>query len=247
MRTAPWLSIALALCTAVFALPARGAVEREEPRTISVNGNSEVRADPDRAHATFGIQAQASTAQEAQAQANRVIQRVMESLRRLNIPPRNIQTSGLTLQPVFEPRPPTPREEVRAPRIVAYIASNVLTVLVERVDQVGGVIDAAMAGGANTIQGVRFSLADDQPQRTEALRAAGLEARQKAEAIAAALGVRLGPLRTANEGNVQVIPVFASARGRFAEAAAPDAGTPVAGGQVTIQASISVVYDIATR
>ena len=146
------------------------ADDKENPRTITVTGNAEVRATPDRVFATFGIEAQATTAKDAQTQANSVIQRVLESLRRLAIPPRNIQTSGLTLHPVYEPQPPQPRDQYRAPRIVAYRATNTLTVLVEKIDQVGPVIDAAMAGGANTIQGVRFSLADDLPQRIEALR-----------------------------------------------------------------------------
>jgi uncharacterized protein len=206
--------------------------ERENPRTITVNGDADVRAEPDRAWATFGIQAQATTAQEAQAQANQVIQRVLDSLRRLNIPPRNIQTSGLTLYPVYEPRPPVPREreEARAPRVVAYQATNTLTVLVENLKQVGPVIDAAMAGGANTIQGVRFGLADDLPQRLEALRAASAEARKKAESIAAALGVALGPLR--------------SAKGAMMRAAPAEAATPVQSGQITVHATVNVVYDV---
>jgi uncharacterized protein YggE len=232
------LALGIGTMTTVYSAEAM-----EHPRTITVNGNAEVRAEPDRVHATFGIEAQATTAQEAQSQANKVIQRVLESLQRMNIPKRSIQTSGLTLQPVYEPRPPQPRaEESRAPRIVAYRATNTLTVLIEKIDQVGPVIDAAMAGGANSIQGVRFSLADDLPQRVEALRLASAEARRKAETIAAALGVALGPLRSATENNVQVIPVYA--RGMAAEGFAGAAATPVAAGEVTVQATVSVVYDV---
>jgi uncharacterized protein YggE len=235
--------IGCAISGMLSASDARAQEGRQENlRTITVTGNAEVRAEPDRAFATFGIENDGRTAQEAQSGANAVIQRVLESLRRLAVPARNVQTSGLTLHPVYEPQPsPTRDDRPRAPRIVAYRASNTLTVLVEDLKQVGPIIDAAMAGGANNITGVRFALADDLPQRLEALRAASAEARRKAEAIATALGVALGPLRSANESYVRILPMEESAYARMAPAAA---ATPVAAGQITIQATVNVVYDV---
>src|SRR5438128_276371 len=130
MSTRTLFSMLSTLCfvAVASAAPAQEAAgpEREHPRLITVVGNAEVRAEPDRAFATFGIQAEGKNAQDAQNEANAVIQRVLEGLRRLGIPPRSIQTTGLSLQPVYEPMPnPPPREASRrAPRIVGFIAAN---------------------------------------------------------------------------------------------------------------------------
>ncbi len=108
-------------------------------------------------------------------------------------------------------------------------------------DRVGPAIDAAIGAGANRVLGLTFSLTDDSELQLEALKAAVLRAAAKAEAIAAALGRPLGAVVEAREGGVTVRPVVAA---RMQAEMAMDGGAPVAPGEVSVAASVTIVYAI---
>src|SRR5215471_4013888 len=99
------------------------------PSVIVVNGNAQILAVPDQASVRLGIVRQAPTAQAAQDQANTVAGEILSAIRKLGILPERIQTSRLTLSPVYAPQRPDNRE---APKIVAYSASNVVSVDLDR-------------------------------------------------------------------------------------------------------------------
>jgi len=129
------------------------------------------------------------------------------------------------------------------PRIVAYRAGNTIEITVEQVDLVGGVIDAGLTAGANQLQGISFGLKNDLPQRTRALALAAEDAEAKAQTIARALHVRLSGVLEITEGGVHVVPqreYFAGARAMAAEAMR----TPVESGEVQVQATVTVRYEI---
>ena len=211
---------------------------------IVVNGNAEIEAVPDEATVRLGIVRQAATAQAAQEQANTVGQEILNAITKLGIQQQRIQTSRLTLTPVYAPQRPESRE---APRIVAYTAANIISVDVDKLNQIGPVIDAGLTAGANQLEGVQFRLKNDLPAREQALKKAVTEARQKAETIAEALGVRLGAVMEVSEAGVSVVPV--AAMGGFAEArvASLAAQTPVSPGQLEIRANVSVKFRIEAR
>jgi uncharacterized protein YggE len=112
-------------------------------------------------------------------------------------------------------------------------------------DQVGPAVDAGLGAGANQVEGVSFGLRDELAARQQALAQAAAGARQKAQALATALGVQLGELLEAAEGGAQVVvPRFAMAR-MASESLAMDTTTPVSPGQITVEATVTVTYRIA--
>ena len=129
------------------------------------------------------------------------------------------------------------------PRVVAYRAGNTIEVTVEDAKLVGKVIDAGLGAGANRLEGVSFGLKNDLPQRTAALRSAVEEARTKAQSMARALDVPLGSVREVVEGDVHVLRHERFAAGR-AIMAADAMQTPVEPGEVRVQASVTIHYDI---
>src|SRR5690606_34919485 len=98
---------------------------RFDESTLTVSGQGEVAAEPDRATVRLGAEAQAATAQAAQSQVNEVMQRALQRIRAAGIEERAIQTTGLRLSPVYERQRPGDDD---APRIVAYRASNTVRV-----------------------------------------------------------------------------------------------------------------------
>lgn len=252
-RRAIWTKMLALLWLGWLPIGWTGPVEAQEPGptvetvpTLTVQGSAQVRVEPDRATVTLGVLTQEPTAAEAQAEANRIAGAILESLRQMGIPATAIRTSELQLSPVYSQQDPRAvRQE--EPRIVAYRASNLVTVQLEDLTRIGPVIDAGLAAGANRLEGVGFSLEDDLPAREQALARAVSEARTKAGAMAEALGVRLVGVLDATEGGVSIdypVPRFSRAKVAFEETAMDMAPTPVAPGQITVSAHVTLRYRI---
>lgn len=216
---------------------------RVEPiPTVTVQGLGQVRSDPDVATVRLGVVSQAPTARAAQDQANRVAAAILEAVAKLGVPREGVQTSDLSLGPIYAQ--PGPEERFQEPRITGYQASYVVSVRLEKLDLVGPVVDAALGAGANQLQGVEFGLRDDRAARTRALQEAVRQARDKAETIAGALGVRLGGVLEVGEGGFSLAtPKFN--RMAMESMAAQAAPTPIAAGQVGVDATVTVSFRIA--
>ncbi len=219
--------------------------QRPEPAdpvpVIVVTGEAQIRVAPDEATVRLGITRQSATAQAAQDQANTVANEILAAVTKLGIAAADIQTSRLTLSPVYAPRSP---EASQAPRIVAYQASNIVSVRVTDLAKVGPVIDTGLKSGANEVQGVQFGLRDDTAARQQALKQAVSEARKKAETIAAAANVTLGiPLEITEQG-ISLMKGEFNTGVMMARATADMAPTPVSPGQLEIHANVSIRYRI---
>src|SRR5262245_17585895 len=126
----------IALLLLVLAAPSPGVAQQtreQAPPTIVVTGNAQIEADPDGATVRLGVVRQENTAQAAQDQANRAVQAILAEIAKVGIPSQRIQTSRLTLSPVYTTRP----ESRDAPKIAAYSASNVVSVEVDNLTQIG--------------------------------------------------------------------------------------------------------------
>jgi uncharacterized protein len=219
---------------------------RGSRREIVVTGNGEVSAAPDQATVRLGATVQLPQADVAQAKVNEVMQTALEAIEKLNIPKRSIKTARLSLSPVYASQRPDPSNEQREPHIVGYRASNTIEVTLDDISRIGKVIDAGIKAGANELQGVSFALKNELPQRSEALTRAAKEAQSKAEVIAKALNLQLGPVIEVNESGVHLMPqqeYFASARMAMGGGMA----TPVQPGELKIQANVTVHYQINRR
>lgn len=231
----------LLLAPAVSAQP-DDAGERTPIPTITVSGSGEVRADPDEATVRLGVEAQHEDAARAQDEASRIAGAILDALAELDVPEEAVQTSRLVLHPVYD-QGPRPQSRPREPEIVGYRASNVVRVRLDDLTKVGPVIDAAVDAGANRVEGVDFQLRNDLEARQQALRKAVEDARVKAEAMAAALGVGLGSVLDAQEGGVNIVtPRFGGPQAMMMEARTAD--TPVAAGEITVSANVTLRYRI---
>jgi uncharacterized protein len=233
----------LSLCFAAMAQVAPDRRDHESRRTLTVTGNGEVSTAPDHAVVRLGATAQAEEAAAAQIEVNEIMQKALKQVEAAGIPKRFIRTTGLTLTPVYTPQRSPQQTE---PKIIAYRAGNVIEVTVEDIKLVGKVIDAGLSAGANRLEGVSFRLKDDLPQRSAALTRAVEEARAKAQTMARALDVPLGAVREVVEGGVQIFRQehFGGARAMMAADAMQ---TPVEPGEVRVQASVTIHYDIGEK
>lgn len=199
---------------------------------LTVGGSGESRIAPDLAVIQLGVTSQADSAAAAMAQNGEQQSAVIEALKDSGIAAEEIQTSGINLNPMMD------YGEGRAPQITGYQASNMVSVRVAEVERLGEVLDAIVAAGANEINGINFQREDGLAAEDDARRAAVEDARHKAEVLAEAAGLSLGPIlllrdRPANDGPQPMMMRAEAARG---------AGTPVETGQLSVTSEVEVVY-----
>jgi uncharacterized protein len=142
-------------------------------------------------------------------------------------------------------QPETEQAGNQTPDIIGYQASNSITVETAAIDQVGSLIDAAIAAGANRANFVNFNLRDDSKARSEAIADACKEAQLKANAAAQALGLKIKrvlKITSAGDFYPQQQQFDLSERASFS--ASVTATTPIRPGELTVQATVTVVYEL---
>lgn len=213
------------------------AVSAETQGRITVSGEGSVFAVPDMAVVSVGATAESETAKEAMDQTSGITSAILARLAEFDIAPRDIQTSDLSLNPVWSNR----GQSDGRPRIEGYQASNRVTVRVRNLGQLGDVLDAVLKDGANRLGGLQFTLSDPDPVMDDARRLAVADARAKAELYADAAGVELGALISLSETGIRVPRPEMMSMARAA-----DAAVPVAEGETELRAGVTLVYEIAT-
>ena len=201
-------------------------------KSITVVGQGEAKIAPDVAYVNVGVSFQERTAKEAQEKTNQTMDAVIAKIKSLGIADKDIQTSGISLWPVF----------VQNAVISGYQATNNVTVQVE-IAKVGPLIDAAVEAGANSNLSVGFGLKDPSAATLQALEAASKEARTRADAIAKGLGVTVKEVQIAVEETTSSPVVMRDAS--YAMKAAEGAmaySTPVQAGELTVASRVRVTY-----
>jgi uncharacterized protein YggE len=226
---------ALALATSL-ALPLPALAEDAMPPMITVTGTGTVEAAPDIATLSIGVTTMGETAATALSANSAQLEAVMARLTAAGIEARDMQTSNLSLNPNWTGHDGS---SASGPTIAGFVASNMLTVRVRQLDGLGAVLDAAVADGANTLNGLSFGLADPAPVLDEARKEAVADARARAELLATAAGVKLGRVISISDGSMPTgpMPMFR------ADAAAM--AVPIASGELGLSASVTIFYEIA--
>ena len=165
------------------------AGEREQTG-ITVQGRGEVRAAPDTAFITVGVETVAATAAGASDELGNVASGIVAAIQDAGVAEADILTQSLNLSPIYE----RSDEGDTTATIAGYRASTTVTATVRDIDSASVVLDASLAAGANVIESVRFGVADDVPLRQQALAAAVQDAARKANAMAGSLGGNIGGL-----------------------------------------------------
>lgn len=216
----------------ILPAPGGGAALRTDTTRLTVSGSATVRAPADRARLQVAVETEGATAEVAARENASVMARVVDRVRGVLGADGPIETSGYRLTPRYAQ--PTQREA--PPEIAGYQAINQLTVVVETVDRVGELLDAALEAGANRVTGLDFFASDTEALRLEALREAMARAQAEAETVADALGLVL-----LTPEHVQTRAGSAGQAFRVSsEALAID--TPIEVGSESVTASVTITY-----
>ncbi|MFC3529120.1 SIMPL domain-containing protein [Paracoccus mangrovi] len=202
---------------------------------LTVGGQGLSSAQPDLATISLGVSSRAATAAEAMTQNAEAQNKVIEALKAEGIEARDIQTSGLNLSPMLDYS-----KDGEAPRVTGYAAQNNVTVRVRDIAGLGAVLDKLVASGANEIGGINFTREDMTEAEDAARSAAVQDARRRAEIMAEAAGMRLGPLLRLSDTPVESQPV--PMMRMMAAEAKGSAPTPVEAGELTVSANVTAIF-----
>ena len=256
---------ALALLAAAFPAGAfaQGVVPAIAPGNtlLTVSAEGRTLRQPELAVFSSGVTTQGKTAGEALAENSRAMTRVIAALKGAGIAERDIQTSNLSINPIYSdpnrdammaarvngtPYVPLPPEQ-QIQKIVGYSVSNQVSVRQRRLGDYGKVIDTLVSAGANQVNGPSFQMDDADPALDEARVAAMKKARQRADLYARAAGLRVARVVSISESGGYYAPppmVFATAE-RGGISAPPPPPAPVQAGELQLTANVTVLYELA--
>ena len=203
-----------------------GAADPATPTdTVSVTGTGSVDAVPDRAEVSAGVETRAATAKASLTANAAAMQKVIAALRANG--GKDVTTQSVSLSTAFD--------QNGQPN--GFVASNVASAGTS-LDGAGALIDAAVAAGANTINGPSLSRSDADALYRQALAKAVDDAKARAEILAKAAGRSLGRVTAiAESGSATPVPYAAKA------SAAQDS-TPVVSGPEETTASVSITFEL---
>lgn len=225
------------VAAAVILIGCAGPLFAEMQRMITVTGQGSVEAAPDMASIRIGVTREAQLAGEALDATSGAVESVIARLEGEGIAPRDMQTQGLSLQPKWSRQS---SNDTSDPRIIGFVARNTLSVRVRDLEALGGILNAVVEDGANTFDGLQFSLADPDAAIVAARADAVADAISKAEQLAQAAGVSLGPIKSISESGGAPRPVMMDMAG-----ARMASDVPVAQGEVSLTARVVVEFLIA--
>jgi len=234
---------ALLLSTLILALavslPSRAQNAQDDKRTLTVNGKGEMSAAPDVAYLNLAVETIAKSAQQAVKENAEKTNSVIEAIKAKLGENDKVSTAGYNLSPIYEYNNQTNNSEFKG-----YKASNQIVVEVYNLKQIGAIIDATAEAGLNNIQGLRFETTKSAELRKKALAEAVKDAKTTADVLAQAAGVKITRILQLSPSYDYPVPVYRDYAMSAKEGAAPPPPTPIEPGELTINATVNIVFEI---
>jgi uncharacterized protein YggE len=223
-------AVTQATTTAVTAAACSG-----EP-TVTATASGTANAKPDTLLMTLGAQTESPKAGVALATDNAKVARLIATLRAAGVPASGIQTTGLSIYPNY-----------KNGVVTTYSVENTITVTLTDLSSAGSIIDraAAVVGNGIEFDNLEFVLADDDAPALTARAAAVQAAQARAQGMATAAGVTLGPLCSISD-DATPDEIASGNSGSFAASASSGAAAPVESGTQQVTADVTVVYAVTS-
>jgi hypothetical protein len=208
--------------------------------TIQVAGQAQVSETPDRVYIDIGVTTQAQKSEAAASENAARLSAVIAAIKRAAGSGAQLTTAQYSISPNY-----TYPQGGGTPTLVGYTATDVIRVRLDDLHAIGKVIDGAAQAGSNNVQDIRFALRDEEAPRREALRQAAVTARQEADTLAGALGLKVIRVRSLEEQSPGIMrPLIYPQVRQFSRSEVAPA-TPVEAGTVDVSATVTLTVEVA--
>lgn len=218
--------------------------------TITVSGDGEVFAVPDRATFTVTVREEGADVAGAQDKATAKINAIISYLKDAGVEEKDIKTQSYNVNPKYEWEQATcaggycPGNQ----RLVGFEVYQTLEVKVQDPQKAGELLTGVGGKGASEVSSLSFTVEDEDALRAEAREQAIAEAKEKADALAAQLGVSVVRVVGFYEDAGGYPPMPYAARGGMAMDAVATQEAKVAPslptGENKIVSNVNVTYEI---
>jgi len=211
--------------------------KNSQPRGVTTTGTAEINVVPDMVLLQVGVENQSPRARTAKAAADATSRKILAALKDLGIDSKDIQTAYLSLQPQFDYR--------KGMQISYFSAEQSLTVKLHDVSKIDDVLDALIRAGGNRVDGIEYQSSELRKYRDQARDEAVKAAREKADALAKALGQQIGKAYSIEEERPQMFSPYGYSNSVVTRNESPKPGGPsTSAGQLKVSAAVTVTFDL---
>lgn len=238
-------------CPSHASYPASGAAREEKPRLITVYGSADVNVPPDEVVISISVETWDKTIQEAKKQNDKKNKAILAKIETFGVESKYVQTSHVSMHPEYQDYPA--HSQNMEPK--GYRATREITITLKDLKKLDDLLESAVDLGANRVNSVDFRTSELRKSRDKARDMAVKAAKEKAEAMAAALGSSLLRPSSVTEQSSEWDYYYGRryyGNANFAQNAAYDGGTSTradgdattAPGQIKVHASITVSFEL---
>lgn len=161
------------------------SAQSPERRTITVDGQAEVRVVPNEVVLTVGVETFDSDLATAKADNDDRLRALLHVTESLGIARRDVRTDYLSIQPEFKDRNDRGN-------FLRYVVRKTVVISLRDISKFEELLSSLLEAGVNYVHGVDFRTTELSQHRDEAQARAIAAARHKAEVIADGLGQKIG-------------------------------------------------------
>ena len=161
------------------------------PPQINVSGSAEVKVAPDEIRLSVGVETRDQNLDVARQQNDERIAHALAFLKGAGVKDRDVQTDFINVVPDYD---------YNSSRVkpAAYIVRKSIEVRVIAITNFEGIVTGLLTNGVNCVQGIDFRTSQLRKYRDQARDLAIKAAKEKAGAMASALGVKRGKVSSIN-------------------------------------------------
>lgn len=239
LRPPLWLPLLVALVAGGSYIVGKYVETRHMDQfSITIQGEGKVKAVPDIASLSFGVQAgRHKTADKAMKVLADNMLEVIAAVKRVGIDAKDIRTENLSLHPAYDWQDGKRVDQ-------GFEANQSVRIKVRNLEHISDVIDAAVSAGANQAGGISFTIDDTDNLQSEAREKAISDAQRKAVELAHDLGIQLGEISGFWEEQGYGGPQPYFERAVSLDAVGVGGGPPVPAGEQEVVVRVSITYKV---
>ncbi len=243
------ITLLVGLAQPAFAQVALGA-SGGQPATISVSGSAEVKVPPDQIDLDVGVEVRDPSLDEAKAQNDAKVANVLKFLKDSGIDAKDVQTDFVGIHPEFE--------NERQTRPEVYVVQRSIGIRLRKVSDFEKVLAGVLKNGVNYVHGIDFRTTDLRKHRDAARQMAIRAAREKADALAGELGVKVGKVQSISENtwggwwswsggswrSRRYVGMYQNVAQNVGGAGGPSEDGSLSVGQISVSATVNVSFTL---
>lgn len=224
------------LLTSILSVAVMQAQNNKPNSQINVVGTSEMKIVPNYAVITIGVDTKNDKADVAKTENDAVMAKMLKTIKKFKIEDKHYQTQRVNL---FKARDYEKKKDY-------YQANQTVKIQLYNLDKYESLVNALVADGANALQGVEYKSTDTEKHQSELRGKAALNAKQKAQDFANALGQQVGKAIVISDNSSATFnpPIYAMKANNMELASDSMPEQTLAVGEITLNANVSISFEL---